>query len=101
MYNFLRQAWIVPLRGSVKLVYVAIADAADDDGTCFPSYEYLAHKCGISKSTVIRAVNELKAKKYLQVEERFNNSNIFTLVEISEDWLEKYKWKNRERKSLI
>ena len=99
--NYFRKAWLAPMKGSVKLVYLALADSADEDGVCFPSYEYLAYKCGISKSTVIRAVNNLVRRKFLTVENRDNTSNLFTLAEISDEWLEKFKWKNRKRKPSI
>ncbi|WP_409365500.1 helix-turn-helix domain-containing protein [Klebsiella pneumoniae] len=32
-----------------KLVLLKLADNANDDGICFPSYQYIADKCEMSK----------------------------------------------------
>ncbi|AOT06055.1 helix-turn-helix domain-containing protein [Arthrobacter sp. U41] len=47
------------LRQGAKFVLVTMADAADDDGYLFPSYEYLAHKTCLSQRSLVAAIKEL------------------------------------------
>lgn len=48
-----------------KFVLVALADYADEAGTCFPSHRKTAERIGASRSTVRRAITELTNKGYL------------------------------------
>ena len=43
------------------LVLLALADRADDDGVCWPGYDYLAAKARILKRSVIRIIQRLVA----------------------------------------
>ncbi|EBZ6086302.1 helix-turn-helix domain-containing protein [Salmonella enterica subsp. enterica serovar Halle] len=45
-----------PLR---KLVLLKLADNASDQGECWPSYQYIADQCEISKRSVMNHINEL------------------------------------------
>lgn len=42
-----------------KLVLLKLADNANDDGVCFPSYQYIADKCEMSKRSAISHIDEL------------------------------------------
>lgn len=44
---------------SLKLVLIALADAADDQGVCWPSVSTLARKCTVSTRTVQRSLRAL------------------------------------------
>lgn len=48
-----------------KLVLLAIADHADDQGYCYPGYEKLAAKCCMNRSTVVQHVQTLEAIELL------------------------------------
>ena len=63
-------AWQQPVGGSDKLVLVALADHADDDGICWPGQKGVATKCGLSKRTVTAAIARLTEARILAVEER-------------------------------
>ena len=70
-----------PLR---KLVLIKLADNANDNGECWPSYQHIADQCEISRRSVIIHVNKLEEmgflkKKYRKGSEKPNSSNIFTL----------------------
>lgn len=65
-----------------KLVLIKLADNANDDGICWPSYRHVADHCEVERSTVIRHVKWLEDNKFLtkqfrKDEERGNKSNIY------------------------
>lgn len=70
-----------PLR---KLVLVKLADNANDNGECWPSYQHIAEQCEISRSTVKSHIRDLEAAGYLTRVYRksgtLNQSNIFVLT---------------------
>lgn len=63
--------WAQRLAPAPKMVLLALADAADDEGVCWPSVPTLAEKCSISTRTVRRILQELSAKGLLQADARF------------------------------
>ena len=66
-------AWHQALKPVPKLVLMALADAADDEGTCWPSVATLASKVGVSTRTVRRVMQELISGKLLAAEQRYRS----------------------------
>ena len=70
-----------PLR---KLVLIKLADNANDQGECWPSYQHVADQCEISRSTVKVHIRELEKAGLLRREFRrrgeLNQSNVFHLT---------------------
>ena len=64
-------AWGRRLKPTAKLVLMSLADAADDQGVCWPSVPTLARKCCISTRTVQRILGELVEADILRSEPRF------------------------------
>ena len=55
-------------RGTDRMVLLAIADEADDDGKGgYPGFDLLAHKCRLPRTTVRRAVDRLEELGELRV----------------------------------
>jgi len=50
--KLMAQAWETPLSGNQKLVLLALADYANDDGVCYPSVKTISAKTGSSERTV-------------------------------------------------
>lgn len=48
-----------------KLVLIKLADHANDDGDCFPSYQHIADHCEISRRTAVSHVDALCKAGYL------------------------------------
>ncbi|WP_434927181.1 helix-turn-helix domain-containing protein [Shewanella sp. HL-SH2] len=69
-----------PLR---KLVLLKLADNANDQGECWPSYSYIAEQCEMSRRSVMDHVKELETSGFLRREYRKgvkgNSSNVFHL----------------------
>jgi len=90
------QAWQVKLaNASRKLVLVKLADNANDEGRCWPSYAYLAAQCEMSERSVIRHINDLVLTGFIKKTLRyggaqFNKTNIFQLS-IEEGDIDKLK----------
>ncbi|QBQ56200.1 helix-turn-helix domain-containing protein [Nitrosococcus wardiae] len=76
-------AWEQPLKPGEKLVLLAIADHADGEGTCWPGYEGVAEKCGMSRRAVIKHIKSLEAEGYIAIKRRRNGnhqgSNIYSI----------------------
>ena len=70
-----------PLR---KLILIKLADHANDDGMCWPSYQHIADQCEVSRTTVKNHIRELEKDGYLIREFRkdgkMNHSNMFHLT---------------------
>jgi hypothetical protein len=67
-----------------KLVLLALADNANDDGACWPSRSTIARKTGLSEQGVRNQVESLSKSKLITVEPRFDKagdrtSNIYRL----------------------
>ncbi|MBJ7550769.1 helix-turn-helix domain-containing protein [Marinomonas ostreistagni] len=69
-----------PLR---KLVLLKLADNASDQGECWPSYQYIADQCEISRRAVVGHINALietgVLSKTLRKGEKGNSSNVYLL----------------------
>jgi hypothetical protein len=63
-------AWRQALTPTLKLVLMALADAADDQGVCWPSVSTLAKKCTVSTRTVQRSLRYLIDSELLIAEAR-------------------------------
>ena len=63
-------AWGQALPPTSKLILMALADAADDEGLCWPGVRTLATKCCVSGRTVQRTIKTFVAQGILIVEER-------------------------------
>ncbi|WP_431193719.1 helix-turn-helix domain-containing protein [Salmonella sp. CQ22WZ0330SAL] len=70
-----------PLR---KLVLIKLADNANDEGECWPSYQHIADQCEVSRSTVkshIRALEDMGIlKREFRRKGELNQSNVFYLT---------------------
>lgn len=59
-----------PRTSAAKLVLLCLADMANQHDVCWPSHATLSLRTGLSRSSVIRAIKELKEDAYLIVIER-------------------------------
>lgn len=57
--------WAMDLPDSEKIVLLALADCANDEGHCWPSMKTLSEKCSKSDRTVQAAISSLCAKGHL------------------------------------
>ncbi|WP_375188457.1 helix-turn-helix domain-containing protein [Sphingobium yanoikuyae] len=77
--KIMSQVWEMDLPVREKFVLLAFADAASDEGGCWPLVATIAKKCSMEVRTVRRAVAELEKMGYLKRSKRANHSNIWTI----------------------
>lgn len=58
--RYMAEVWGLDLDSSAKLILLAFADHADDEGRAFPSVSRVAWKCGCSERTVQRHISTFK-----------------------------------------
>lgn len=94
-------AWLQSLKPTIKFVLMALADAADDDGYCWPSVPTLAKKTCMDGRSVQRILKILREANLIQVKAQYRKdgsptSNKYKLsLKISGDNLSPPTCKNR------
>ena len=66
-------AWHQDIKPVPKLILMALADAADDQGVCWPSVATIAIKVGVSTRTVRRVMQTLIRRELLSAEQRYRS----------------------------
>lgn len=72
--------WALDLASSEKFVLLALADNANDEGSCWPSAHTIASKTNLSIRTVRGAIHKLEQGGHLTISERYGRSNIFIVT---------------------
>lgn len=71
--------WGVQLPDSEKIVLLALADCANDDGVCWPSMRALVEKCSKTDRTIQAAIKSLTAAGHLTRVERPGKGVLYTV----------------------
>ena len=90
-HNAIFDRWGAKLKGNGIAVYLCLIRHSNNDGTCYPSLNTIAKKCGICRNTVIRTIDKLVELGLIVREKREGSdgqkgrtSNLYTIVDISE-----------------
>ena len=62
-----------------KLVLLALAHYADDNGQCWPSLDKLGKDTGLHPKSVSRCIRRLKKRKLIETKRRMNSSSVILL----------------------
>jgi len=62
-----------------KLVALALADIADDEGRCWPSVRHIARKCSMDERSVQRHLRDLEREGLIERQDRPGRSRIYWL----------------------
>jgi len=73
-----------------KLVLMMLANYADENHSCYPSYQHLANICVCTKKTIVRACQQLEEAELIETEKRFDDkgkqtSNRFIIRGVKND----------------
>lgn len=90
--KYLNDAWGMPLNPQEKIVLLAIADCANDEGHAYPGYTKLMEKTGLSKSALAKQIKILRDLGIIKIESHaeigkgksVNNYTISLQCELSE-----------------
>jgi hypothetical protein len=85
--KLLAQAWDVQLPHPEKLVLLALADNANDEGYCWPSVPNVAHKCGLEDRSVRRMVARLARRGHVTVQQRHRRTADGRVLNTSNNYL--------------
>lgn len=78
--KYLTKAFESEYQPTTKIILLALADYASDDGSCFPSWENLMNKTSIkSRNTIAKHLKILEDDGVLTRKQRFSNSNYYYL----------------------
>ena len=78
--SLMTDVWKLPLQAPRKMVLLALADNANDEGTdCWPSVGKLVEKCSMSERAVQGHLAALEEGGYIKRHERLGRSNKFTI----------------------
>lgn len=72
--------WRLALEPAAKLIMLALADMANDEGVCWPSVASLLTRTGLSESTVRRYLGELETAGLLKKHERPGRSTVYRVL---------------------
>jgi len=72
--------WREDLKTMEKFVALALADAAGDDGACYPSIARIAKKCSCVPRTVQTALKGLESKRLIKRFRRTDRTDYFQMV---------------------
>lgn len=79
--KWMTHAWkLDDLNIGEKLILLAIADNANNDGICWPSITDIAERCCVTERHAIRVVCELQNKGHLKREMRSGKSTIYHML---------------------
>jgi len=60
--KLMTQAWETDSKENELIILLCLADFANDDGFCFPSWDAIQKKCKVSRDTVWRVLKKLEEK---------------------------------------
>ena len=82
-FNYLSWAWSqLDVPSGVKIVLIALADAANHDGVCWPNQEKLAIMCGCTRQTIVVNVGKLKKMGLLEIKRGKGNKVRYLLPDL-------------------
>jgi hypothetical protein len=71
--------WDMELPTTQKIVLLALADNANDEGICWPSITTLEKKTSLHRATVIRTISELEERSHLSRSSESGKTNTYQL----------------------
>lgn len=68
---------VLDVTSTQKAVLIALADRADEDGYCYPSYGDITRRSCVSRKTLITALKVLEEKQLITRHRRYSQSTIY------------------------
>jgi DNA-binding MarR family transcriptional regulator len=71
---------VVGITATQKAILVSLADRADENAQCYPSYDDICKRSCANRKTVTAALKKLEDAKLIKRTRRFSKSTIYTLA---------------------
>jgi hypothetical protein len=75
----MNQVWDMELAASQKIVLLALADQANDEGYCWPAIPTIARRCSRSERTIFAMLLELETGGHLSRRQRTGTSTVYII----------------------
>lgn len=87
--HLMNEAWSYPLNSHEKIVLLALADCANDEGVAYPSYQSLMKKTGMAKATLAKHIKILRDLNIIKTENhsefgKGKKVNLYTISSMDE-----------------
>lgn len=81
-FNAVAKAVEIPLSGNLKLVFILMANYADEKDCCYPSQPTLARQAGVSIKTIQRVIEKLEELGFVKTLRKGtgNKSSLYQLI---------------------
>jgi hypothetical protein len=93
--------------GNARLILLALADCANEEGTCWPSISTISNMANVSMETCKKYLSAMEELKLVEVEDRFDKngrrtSNIYKInvAKLGDDFMDRELVKNCARPSM-
>lgn len=77
--RLMTEVWQLDLPHAEKIVLLALADNASDDGECYPSNATLMKKCGLEERSIRRITSRLEKAGHITCHYRNGRSTVYTV----------------------
>lgn len=77
--KIMAEVWLLDLPHTEKIVLLALADNANDEGHCYPSIATLIKKCGLSERSVQSMITRLEEAGHVACQGRTGRSTIYAV----------------------
>lgn len=77
--RLMTEVWQLDLPHAEKIVLLALADNASDDGECYPSNATLMKKCGLEERSIRRITSRLEQAGHITCHYRNGRSTVYTV----------------------
>lgn len=71
--------WTTEIPATEKLVLLALADNANDEGDCYPSISTISRKCSLSERAIHYAMNRLAVMGHISKNQRPGRSTLYSV----------------------
>jgi hypothetical protein len=89
---------VTGITSTQKAILIALADRANEDHQCWPSYDDICFRSGANRKSVVAALKKLEELGVIERNRRFSKSTVYTLA-ISTDIgpIQKYQYRADDR----
>ena len=92
---------VTGITSTQKSILIALADRANADHQCWPSYEDICFRSGANRKSVVSALHRLEELGLLSRQRRFSKSNVYTLA-ISKDFgsIQRFRYRTHDESDI-